>query len=200
METSMVKGRPAAYLEGFNEQALQLCLLGAPDQQLADFFSITEVTLNRWKNKYPEFSIALKRGKIQADMQVASNLYKLANGYQMSESVTTEKDGKATTVTTVKNYPPSLSAIQYWLRNRKKDNWNNKTVINGVAEGPSAVAQGRFDGAIGAGASPGPTTRPIKLITTARQWDAYFAAKDSGLLDPNTTYSIPQTRPNDDNV
>jgi len=189
METEVLVGRPGAYDINYNEQALQLCLLGATDEQLADFFGITETTLNRWKKKYPEFTIALNRGKIQADMQVASNLYKLANGYQMTESVTTEKDGKSTTVTTVKNYPPSLTAIQYWLRNRKKDNWSNKPPSTIAQDGPSPAAESPR-------ANPD-AIKPMKLITTARQWDAYHAAKAAGLLDAGTVYSLPAVRPDD---
>jgi hypothetical protein len=34
----MERGRPTKYKEEYNEQAYKLCLLGATDKELADFF------------------------------------------------------------------------------------------------------------------------------------------------------------------
>lgn len=47
----------------YANQALKLCLLGATDKELADFFSVSEQTLNKWKKDYPEFLESLKREK-----------------------------------------------------------------------------------------------------------------------------------------
>jgi len=52
MEENNKVGRPTDYKEDFNEQAYKLCLLGAIDKDLADFFDIAESTLNEWKLKY----------------------------------------------------------------------------------------------------------------------------------------------------
>jgi len=44
-------GRPTKYDEKYNEQAYKLCLLGASDKDMADFFQVTESTLNLWKDR-----------------------------------------------------------------------------------------------------------------------------------------------------
>ena len=83
------KNPPRRRKEGVNQnteqkyadQALKLCLLGATDKELAEFFSVSEQTLNKWKKDYPEFLESLKKGKNIADANVASRLYNRAIGY-----------------------------------------------------------------------------------------------------------------------
>ena len=75
-------GRPTEYKEEYNEQVYKLCLLGAIDKDIADFFDIQESTLNLWKKKHPEFMEAIKDGKEKADAEVAKSLYKRAIGYK----------------------------------------------------------------------------------------------------------------------
>lgn len=64
------RGRKSAYQKEYANQALKLCLLGATDKELADFFSVSEQTLNKWKKDYPEFLESLKKGKNIADANV----------------------------------------------------------------------------------------------------------------------------------
>ena len=58
------RGRKSEYRIEFSDQALKLCLLGATDKELAEFFSVTEQTLNKWKKDYPEFLESLKKERI----------------------------------------------------------------------------------------------------------------------------------------
>ena len=58
------RGRKSEYRIEFSDQALKLCLLGATDKELAEFFSVSEQTLNKWKKDYPEFLESLKKGKM----------------------------------------------------------------------------------------------------------------------------------------
>ena len=75
-------GRPTEYRPEYNEQARKLCLLGATDAQLADFFGVSETTINNWKLAHPEFLESLKAGKEKADALVAHALYHRAIGYK----------------------------------------------------------------------------------------------------------------------
>ena len=61
------RGRKSEYREEYAEQALKLCLLGATDKEIAEFFSVSEQTLNSWKKKFPQFLESLKKGKAVAD-------------------------------------------------------------------------------------------------------------------------------------
>lgn len=49
------------------EQARKLCLLGATDQEVADFVEVSTRTICRWKASHDEFCQALKAGKAESD-------------------------------------------------------------------------------------------------------------------------------------
>jgi len=121
------RGRPTKYKEEYAEQAYKLCLLGATDKEIADFFGVTESTLNLWKKEYPEFSESLKNGKVVADAEVAASLYKRAKGYQYVE--TTYENG-AITKSVVKEVAPDTGAAMAWLKNRQKDRWRDRHEVD----------------------------------------------------------------------
>lgn len=119
--------RPSKYKEEFNIQAYKLCLLGATDKELADFFEIDEATINRWKEKYPKFCESLKRGKVQADSEIASKLYHRAKGYEHEDIQFATFQGEITDqVKYIKHYPPDTTAAIFWLKNRQRDKWRDK--------------------------------------------------------------------------
>ena len=80
---------------------------GLTDEQLAAKIGITAATLYDWKNKYPEISEALKRGKEIVDRQVENALLKRALGYRYDE-VTLENGVETRRVT--KEVAPDLTA------------------------------------------------------------------------------------------
>ena len=124
-------GRPGEYKTGYAEQAKKLCLLGATDKELADFFGIVESTINKWKLDFPEFSESIKAGKIQADAKVAESLYKRATGYTGRKTVTANVAGAITDVKEVDEYVgPDVAAAVFWLKNRQKDKWRDKTEMD----------------------------------------------------------------------
>jgi len=116
--------RPTKYKPEYNEQVYKLCLLKALDKDIADFFEVEEKTINNWKKEYPKFLQSLKRGKIQADSEVAKKLYYRACGYSHPEDKIFCTNGVVTTVKTIKHYPPDTAAICFWLKNRSK--WSDK--------------------------------------------------------------------------
>jgi transposase-like protein len=61
------KGGSQKYRPEYAERAAKLCQFGFTDKNLADFFGVSESTLNRWKLAYEEFMGALKVGKEVAD-------------------------------------------------------------------------------------------------------------------------------------
>ena len=75
--------RPSAFKAEYAEQAKKLCLLGATDVELADFFGVTDRTIDCWQIEYPEFCDALKAGKELADDRVERSLYRRATGYSV---------------------------------------------------------------------------------------------------------------------
>jgi len=122
-------GRPTDYREEYAEQARKLCLLGATDKELADFFHVEEKTINNWKAAHPGFLQSIVRGKDLADAEVAASLYKRATGMTVKETRMSgggDDEGPAA-VETIKEIPPDTQAASLWLRNRQAAKWRDKT-------------------------------------------------------------------------
>lgn len=120
------RGRPSAYREEYAEQARKLCLLGATDKEMAEFFGVSEQTLNTWKKQHTDFLESIKQGKAQADADVADRLYQRAMGYEHAEDKIFNANGQPLVVPTVKHYPPEPAAAIFWLKNRQKHKWRDK--------------------------------------------------------------------------
>ena len=117
------------YKPEYAEQAYKLCLLGATDSTLADFFNVEIRTINRWKHDYEEFKNALDNGKIIADSNVAKSLYNRANG-----AIIVDEDGK------IKQLPPDTTACIFWLKNRQSQKWRDKVEQEVKAEVKAEVS------------------------------------------------------------
>ena len=120
-------GRPTAFKPEYPDQAYKLCLLGATDKQLADFFDVSEQTINTWKGKYPEFLESLKRGKTVADAEVAEALFHRAKGYSHPDVHISTYEGHVTQTPIIKHYPPDTGAAFIWLKNRA--GWRDKQEV-----------------------------------------------------------------------
>lgn len=122
-------GRPSMYQPQFSEQALKLCRLGATDRELADFFGVSEQTINAWKTAHPEFLESLRAGKGMADAEVADKLFKRATGYEHAavKIVANANTGQEHIVDYTERYPPDTTAAIFWLKNRRPDLWRDKT-------------------------------------------------------------------------
>lgn len=102
-KTAIVKhagGRPTLYQDDYVEQARKLCLqFGAIDKKLAEYFGVTETTVNNWKKEHPEFFESIKQGKDEYD----------------NDKIVEALRNKALT--------GDVPAIKFWLTNRKSDVW-----------------------------------------------------------------------------
>lgn len=130
-------GRPSQYRPEFADQARKLCLLGATDAKLADFFGVTETTVNTWKRAHAAFGAAVKAGKEAADAEIAEALFHRAKGYEHPEddirTVSVGKGFSEIVITpTTKHYPPDTQAASLWLRNRQPDLWKEKQEVEHV--------------------------------------------------------------------
>lgn len=120
--------RPSSYRPEYADQAEKLCKLGATDKEMADFFGVAESTLNLWKLNEPEFSESLKKGKVLADANVASRLYSRAMGYSHDAvKIAVSPDGTHASVPFTEHYPPDTTAAIFWLKNRRPDQWREKS-------------------------------------------------------------------------
>lgn len=130
-------GRPSKYRPEYDELARNYCLLGATDEQLAQFFEVAPRTIETWKTAHPTFLQALKDGKDLADAQVAMSLYRRATGYShKAVKIFGNAQGESNIVEYVEHYPPDTTACIFWLKNRQRENWRNRPEA-GDAEGES---------------------------------------------------------------
>jgi hypothetical protein len=119
-------GRPTDYREEFVDEAYKQCLLGATDEELAAYFGCAVSTVYVWKNEYPEFSEAIRRGKSRADADVAHAVYQRAIGYSHPEVKHLVVDKAIEEVHTIKHYPPDATTGMFWLKNRQPKLWKEK--------------------------------------------------------------------------
>jgi hypothetical protein len=130
----MPGGRPTKYKPEYAEQGYKLALLGLTDVQLSEFFEVNESTIHEWKKAHPEFSEALKKGKLIADSEVAVSLYERACGYEHEDLHISNYQGEITKTKLTKHYPPDTAAAFIWLKNRQ--GWRDRQELTGKDGGP----------------------------------------------------------------
>jgi hypothetical protein len=134
-------GRKSLYREEYADQAFKLCLLGATDEELADFFGVATATIYNWKNEHPAFLEATIAGKIKADAEVAHSLYRSATGHELTAEKLMKKDDGTFEAIRYKRYiPGDPSAAFKWLANRRRQNWTDtQKVEHGLSDDLAAI-------------------------------------------------------------
>jgi transposase-like protein len=128
-------GQPTKYDPAFIPVVINLVARGLTNYEIADTLNVDERTLYNWRREHEEFAQALQRSKDQITAQVEASLLMKANGYERKVQKATAS-GKVVTVT--EYFPPSDSAIQFWLRNQKASEYREQKDINvkhGVEQG-----------------------------------------------------------------
>ena len=121
--------RPTKYQPEFAAQAVKLCALGATDQEIADFFDVDVRTIYRWKADNDEFCQALRSGKEVADERVARSLFQRAVGYEQDEvKIFMPANAVAPVYAPFRaKVQPDTTAAIFWLKNRRPQEWRDKT-------------------------------------------------------------------------
>ncbi len=114
--------------------------MGATDKDLADFFGVSETTINNWKNEHPKFLESIKEGKELADSNVAKSLYERANGYSHPDVHVSNYQGDVTLTELTKHYPPDTTAGIFWLKNRQPGKWRDRKEVTGADGGAIEMA------------------------------------------------------------
>jgi hypothetical protein len=92
---------------------------GAIEDQIANELNIGSATLDRWKQKYPEFRCALKAGKDAFDDRVERSLYQLAIGWN--------------------GQPPNTTAAIFWLKKSNNSEIEQFVASESESEGQAWV-------------------------------------------------------------
>jgi len=126
----MKRGQKTKYDRSLPAKVEQLCTEGYTEQQICNKLGFGKSAFNIWKNKYPELLEAIKRGKKKPDEEVEKALYKRATGYEEEEVITVVRGSGAEAYTEVrrikKKIIPDVTAIIFWLKNRKPKKWRDK--------------------------------------------------------------------------
>lgn len=127
----MAKGKYKEWLQEENLILLKAWAMdGLTDEQISKNIGINRTTLYEWKKKYPDINNALKKGKTIYDVEAEQNLHKVGQGYYVEEVETyiTETNGVQTKriKKTKKWVPPNVTALIFWLKNRKPDVWMDR--------------------------------------------------------------------------
>ena len=130
-------GRKTAYQPDMPGRAYKLCLLGLKDKDLATAFGVNIHSIYNWQKTYPAFADAIKKGRQEADANVAKAMYQKAIGYSHPETkVLTNKiteydeEGKPIRsyteplmVDVIKHHAPDAYAGHKWLALRQREFW-----------------------------------------------------------------------------
>ena len=108
---------------------------GLSNEQISNNIGIHESTFYRWQSMYSDIREAIKKGKEVVDFEVENALLKRALGYEKEKTRTYLKDdgtGQKTkhVEVTKEHVPPDPTAMIFWLKNRKPNEWNDKQNIN----------------------------------------------------------------------
>lgn len=152
-ETANPVGRPTLFKPEYVQQVEGLCRIGAIDTDIADFFGVHVDTIYTWKNVYPEFSEAIKRGKAEADREIAEKLFDRASGAEWIEQKEVklkktwyDENGKkceeemVEVVDLKKAAPPETAAIVFFLKNRRRDLWRDKQDVEHTGHDGAPIA------------------------------------------------------------
>jgi hypothetical protein len=128
-------GQPTKYDAGIIPIVVKLVARGFANYEIAETLNIDEKTLYNWRREHEELAQALQRSKELIDAQVEASLLMKANGFERKVQKATAS-GKVVTVT--EYFPPSDGAIQFYLRNRKPEQFREQRDVNvkhGVEQG-----------------------------------------------------------------
>lgn len=130
----MAKGKYHKWLEPDNLTLLKgFARNGYTDEDIAKKMGINVGTLYEWKKRFSEIDEALKKGKDVIDDEIEETLIKSAMGYSYDEVIkelrkNDETDEVELVVTRVvrKHQPPNVTALIFWLKNRRRESWRDK--------------------------------------------------------------------------
>jgi len=135
-------GCPSKYDPEYHPKAVEeLASEGKILTEIAKEFGIHVCTIHDWRERFPEFSDALKKGRDRADALVVDSLYKRAMGYEIEEERAMNVDGYVQIVRVEKHIPSDPASMFFWLKNRRPKEWRDKRIeeITGLDGEPLTI-------------------------------------------------------------
>ena len=131
---------------------------GLTDEQIAKNMEIGRVTFYDWLKRFPNIANTIKQGRKPVDLEVENALLKSALGYDVEEETWERKFNRVSgeyemicTKKTKKHIPPSNTAQIFWLKNRKPNEWKDRTDRKILFEDDSDALSKAFEELVGNG-------------------------------------------------
>ena len=118
--------RNSAYDPKFVKVAAFMCRRGATLAELADACGVNTSTIAAWQSKYPAFGEAVRQGKSEEfDSKIERSLAERAMGYSVDVVEPYVIDGEIIDHPVRKHYPPDVTAMIFWLKNRMPEKYRD---------------------------------------------------------------------------
>lgn len=128
------RGRKSKYHENVEPHLAKIReykMSGATDEQICEVFDISKSSFYEYRQKYPEFSEAIKKGKIELVLDLRGELARLAKKHTLEkkkqyikQDLETGNKTQYTEITTME-VDGDVAAINLLLKNLDKENWAN---------------------------------------------------------------------------
>jgi hypothetical protein len=122
-------GRPSKYYSNVEPKLLLIeawCRDGLTEAQICDNLDVSQESFIQYKKQFPELVEVLKKGKEVIDIMVENALLKAALGYEYEETKETADGFERST----KMAHPNTTALIFWLKNRKPQQWRDKQEVD----------------------------------------------------------------------
>lgn len=109
---------------------------GWTDTEISDLLGVKRRTFSDWKRIRPEFGELVAEWKEIADQRVERALFERAVGYSVEEERPMVVAGEVQIVRYRKHIASDPTSMIFWLKNRKKEEWNDQVQVTGNNGGP----------------------------------------------------------------
>lgn len=110
-----LKPTNSGYDPAIHPKQIEDCLArGMTKAMAARELGVCVRTVRNWELRHPEFLAAVESGSAHADSVVQEALWKVSTGYKNGEVY----------------YPPNITGMIFWLKNRRPDEWRERKEIN----------------------------------------------------------------------
>jgi hypothetical protein len=128
------------FLPDYLTEVKMVAMRGLTDNEMAGVFGVPRATFKKWKRTYPSFRNALDRGRMNIDAEVIAALYKRATGkFSVPHTEIIKYKDDYETLEMQKHFPPDVDAIKYWLNNRAREHWQQRSAVEQSGPGGKPI-------------------------------------------------------------
>ena len=129
-----IRGNGKVYDDTIPGRIYLMACLGSTQLQMGQMIGVDVSTVNIWINKHPECMEQYEAGKLFFEAGMEKSVIQRALGYMVKETRTTkgkDKNGQPIEQVTVseKHIPGDPSSQQFWLKNKKPDEWQELSKV-----------------------------------------------------------------------